>query len=71
VAPEGEVLVRVEGASKVHRRGASEVRALAGVDLEVRRGEWVAITGPSGSGKSTLLHLLGLFDRPTTGRVLV
>jgi len=65
------VLVRLEGATKVYRRGISEVRALDGVDMEVRRGEWVAVTGPSGSGKSTLLHLLGLLDRPTTGRVLI
>jgi putative ABC transport system ATP-binding protein len=69
VAPEGP-LVRVEGAVKSYRRGGAEVRALDGVDLEVRRGEWLAVTGPSGSGKSTLLHLLGLLDRPTAGRVL-
>ena len=61
-------LARLEGVTKVHRRGRAEVRALDGVDLEVRRGDWLAVTGPSGSGKSTLLHLLGLLDRPTTGR---
>jgi putative ABC transport system ATP-binding protein len=71
VGTEDGVLVRLEGATKVYRRGATEVRALDGVDLEVRRGEWVAVTGPSGSGKSTLLHLLGLLDRPTAGRVLL
>jgi len=75
VAPEPPVrdgvLVRVEGATKVYRRGSAEVRALDGVDLEVRRGEWLAVTGPSGSGKCTLLHLLGLLDRPTAGRVLL
>jgi putative ABC transport system ATP-binding protein len=47
------------------------VRALDGVDLEVRRGEWLAVTGPSGSGKSTLLQILGLLDRPTEGRYLL
>jgi putative ABC transport system ATP-binding protein len=60
----------VERAAKAYRRGGAEVRALDGVDLEVRRGEWLAITGPSGSGKSTLLHLLGLLDRPTEGKVV-
>jgi putative ABC transport system ATP-binding protein len=68
--PSDAVLARLEGVTKSYRRGATEVRALDGVDLEVRRGDWLAITGPSGSGKSTILHLLGLLDRPTTGRVL-
>jgi putative ABC transport system ATP-binding protein len=47
------------------------VRALAGVNLEIRRGEWVAITGPSGCGKSTLLHLIAALDGPTRGVVEV
>lgn len=65
------VVARLEGVRRLHRRGGSEVRALDGVDLEVRRGEWLAVTGPSGSGKSTLLHVLGLLDRPTEGRYLL
>ena len=72
MAPEPDpVLARLQGVSKVYLRGATEVRALDGVDLEVRRGEWLAVTGPSGSGKSTLLHVLGLLDRPTAGRYIL
>jgi len=65
-APNGNVL-RVRGLTRVYTVGRTEVRALQGIDLDVRRGEMVAITGASGSGKSTLLHLLGCLDRPTSG----
>nr|WP_052669627.1 ABC transporter ATP-binding protein [Nitriliruptor alkaliphilus] len=61
--------VRVTGAVKVYGEGATEVRALDGVDLEVPRGQFLAIMGPSGSGKSTLLHCAAGLDRLTSGSV--
>jgi ABC-type lipoprotein export system ATPase subunit len=64
-------LIETRGLTRYYRVGPSTVRALDGVDLEVRRGELLAVLGVSGSGKSTLLHLLGGLDTPTSGTVRV
>ena len=61
--------VEIRGLTKVFGSGETAVRALDGVDLEVVRGEMMAIMGPSGSGKSTLLHLLGALETPTSGSI--
>ena len=63
------VLVRVKGVEKVFRRGSEEIHVLAGLDLEIPKGEFLALMGPSGSGKSTLLNLIGGLDRATKGAV--
>ena len=63
------VLVRVKDVEKVFHRGSEEIHVLSGLNLEVSRGEFLALMGPSGSGKSTLLNLMGGLDRATNGTV--
>ena len=63
------IIVRLHGISKAYGEGDARVQVLYGLDLEVRRGEMLAIVGPSGVGKSTLLYLIGLLDRADEGTV--
>ena len=71
MADSSDGVVELKGVTRVYAEGAGEVRALDGVDLEVRRGEFVSLAGPSGSGKSTLLNVIGALDRPSSGVVRV
>ena len=71
MTPSQEALIELEDVKKVFYTGEVETHALAGVHLEIRRGEYVSIAGPSGCGKSTLLSILGLLDTPTGGRYVL
>jgi putative ABC transport system ATP-binding protein len=64
-----DAIISAAGLERRYQVGRQSVTALAGLDLAINQGEWVAITGPSGCGKSTLLNLLGGLDRPTAGKV--
>lgn len=62
-------MIIMRNVEKKYRRGAEEVRALRGIDLEIGAGELAAVIGPSGAGKTTLLHLLGCLDLPSAGEI--
>jgi len=66
-----ETLVQVRGLAKDYRRGAETVHVLHALDLDIPKGDFLALMGPSGSGKSTLLNLIGGLDRPTSGTIEV
>jgi putative ABC transport system ATP-binding protein len=67
----GQSLIKLEGVTKVFLTDEVETHALAGIHLDIRKGEYVSIAGPSGCGKSTLLSILGLLDTPTEGEYLL
>ena len=69
--PVARPLVEIRGLSKVYWRGSQGVEVLRDIDLDIPRGDFVALMGPSGSGKTTLLNLIGGLDTPTDGRLLV
>jgi len=68
---ENSPLVRLRSVTKTFRRGSERVEVLKNLDLDVPRGDFLALMGPSGSGKTTLLNILGGIDSPTSGEVLV
>jgi putative ABC transport system ATP-binding protein len=68
IRPRGDVVIRIEGITKEYVMGQATIQALRGVDLFIRRNEYLAVMGPSGSGKSTLMNMLGCLDTPSDGR---
>lgn len=66
-----EIMIEAKGVERTFKLGEVEVRALRGIDLSVKKGEFLVILGPSGSGKSTLLNCLGGIDSPTNGTIAV
>ena len=66
-----DMVVRTREVKKIFQMGKVKVEALRGIDMEIRRGEYISIMGPSGSGKTTLFNMIGGLDKPTEGRVYI
>lgn len=67
----GEVIVHIEKLVKVYQRGTNAVRVLEGINIDINKGDFIALMGPSGSGKTTLLNLIAGIDKPTSGRLVI
>ncbi len=65
------MLIKVEGVKKIYEVGVQKIEAVAGVDLEISKNEYVSIMGPSGSGKSTFMNILGCLDTPSAGSYIL
>ena len=68
---ENGALIQMRHITRTYKDGALEVHALRGVDLDIAEGEFTSLAGPSGSGKTTLLNIIGVLDKPTSGRIMV
>src|SRR5438105_14298236 len=65
--PKGKAVIEIDSTTKEYQMGHTLIQALRGIDLLIRRNEYLAIMGPSGSGKSTLMNMIGCLDTPTSG----
>jgi putative ABC transport system ATP-binding protein len=66
-----ELLVQLKGIAKLYKKGKEQVKVLSNLDLDIHRGDFLALMGPSGSGKTTLLNLLGGLDKPSAGELII